>query len=239
MEDWDKTDIIRFLSAHHGYRSYLEICTPTTGNLFAKIRQADFAICHRLMYRCSEDFDDGHPIDFRTPDFDTGELIAARQASDHRYDVILVDSFHLYDTSYRDIADALSLLSDHGTIVVHDCLPTSEDLVSSDFRPGFWCGVTFVAYVDFVHAVGGIAHATVDADFGCGIIRRSARQAPPLPPGWNVARTDALAAYRFLREHPAALLNLMSVDDFCRAELARASSGSPGRGHINGDGAGG
>jgi hypothetical protein len=34
--NWDKTDILEYLSKLRGYRIYLEICTPTTGGQFAK-----------------------------------------------------------------------------------------------------------------------------------------------------------------------------------------------------------
>ena len=224
MEEWDKTDVIHFLSDCHNYRSYLEICTTTTGNLFGKVQQAKFEICHRLMYRCPASFDDKYRIDFWTADLDTGDVMAAMRARDQRYDIILVDSFHLYDLSYRDIADALSLLADNGTLIVHDCVPASEDLVSAEYRDGWWCGVTFIAYVDFIHAVSGISHVTVDTDFGCGIIRRNtgAQAAARVPEGWDAVRGDAATAYRFMRENAAALVNLVSVDEFRRAELERA-----------------
>ena len=58
MSDWDKTDIIHFLSDLYGYQSYLELCTPTTGALYHKIDRSKFTTCHRLMYRCSPSFDD-------------------------------------------------------------------------------------------------------------------------------------------------------------------------------------
>ena len=51
MTAWDKTDIINFLAGLDGYTSYLEICTPTTGNLYGKIDRTRFTTCHRLMYR--------------------------------------------------------------------------------------------------------------------------------------------------------------------------------------------
>ena len=31
---WTKMDLINELAAIHGYRSYLEICTPTTGTIY-------------------------------------------------------------------------------------------------------------------------------------------------------------------------------------------------------------
>ena len=74
--NWDKTDVIKYLSKLRDYRTYLEICTPTTGNKFAKIDQSRFDVCHRLMYRCAEDFTDGLDIKFRAPDLDISQCIA-------------------------------------------------------------------------------------------------------------------------------------------------------------------
>ena len=67
---WTKTDLINELAAVHGYRSYLEICTPTTGRLYATVDRDRYTTCHRLMYRCPDKFDDGLPIDFRTSGLD-------------------------------------------------------------------------------------------------------------------------------------------------------------------------
>src|SRR5437588_8669602 len=112
VTDWDKTDIIHYLSDLYGYQSYLELCTPTTGALYHKIDRSKFRTCHRLMYRCSSSFDDQMDVNFRSSHMGTKDLIETIHAFGLRYDVVLVDSFHLYDTSYRDLADAFNLMTD-------------------------------------------------------------------------------------------------------------------------------
>ena len=67
---WTKTDLVNELAAIHGYHSYLEICTPTTGKLYATVDRDRYTNCHRLMYRCPDKFDDGFPIDFRSSGLD-------------------------------------------------------------------------------------------------------------------------------------------------------------------------
>jgi hypothetical protein len=224
VTDWDKTDIIHFLSDLHGYQSYLELCTPTTGALYHKIDRSKFRTCHRLMYRCSPSFDDQMDVNFRSPHMGTKDLIETIHAFGLRYDIVLVDSFHLYDSSYRDVADAFSLMTDRGATVVHDCLPPSEDLVSGEFVPGSWCGVSFLAFVDFVQNTTGLAYRTVDTDFGCGVIRKTdAEQVSAakesLKQDWARVRHDPKEAYRFMMENKVPLLNLLSVDEFRQAEL--------------------
>lgn len=217
MTDWDKTDIIHFLSEENGYRSYLELCTPTTGWLYRKIDRSRLKRCHRLMYRAADDFDDGLGVNFRSPDSRTGDLIDTIKAFGLSYDIILVDSFHTYDLSFRDLNDAFDILTPRGAIVVHDCLPPREDLVSPDFLPGAWCGVSFIAYVDFVMSGRGLTHATVDTDYGCGVIRKTdTAQAlsRDLIDGWKSVRDDATAAYRFLCANKGPLLHLVTVEEF-------------------------
>jgi len=231
VAEWDKADIVHFLSDLHGYRSYLELCTPTTGALYHKIERAKLRTCHRLMYRCPPGFDDGMDVNFRSPHIGTKDLVETIHASGLRYDIVLLHSFHLYDRSYRELKDAWSVITDRGAIVVHDCLPPSEDLISPEFVPGSWCGVGFLAFIDFVQNTQDLAYATVDTDYGCGIIRKGApAQSSPetddLKARWAGIRHDAKVAYRFMIENKAPLLNLLSVEAFKRAELNCARTGA-------------
>ena len=129
---WTKADLINELALIRGYRSYLEICTPTTGMLYGDIDRTRYT-CHRLMYRYPAGFvarliylatfKDTLPIDFRTSDLDIAECVQAIQARGLKYDVILVDPFHEYAESIRDLGVAVDLLNPGGTIIVHDCYP--------------------------------------------------------------------------------------------------------------------
>ena len=228
MTAWDKTDIIHFLADLNGYSSYLEICTSMTGGLYRKIDKARFKRCHRLMYRCPGSYDDGMDVNFRSPDMSTKELFETIHALGFRYDIALVDPFHTYDISYRDLVDALGIIADRGTVVVHDCLPHSEDLIASDWTPGAWCGVTFMAFIDFVNDHPDLSYVTVDTDYGCGVFRRGGARPIVLSEilnGWDATRRDVKAAYRFMWENRGALLNVMSVEAFKAAELSRTRPG--------------
>jgi hypothetical protein len=200
----------------------LEICTATTGNEFAKIDQSKFDVCHRLMYRCPEGFTDGLNIDFRAADLESGQCVADIQRSNLSYDIILVDPWHEYEPSYRDMKDALRLLTDKGTIVVHDCLPPTEQISSPTWVPGPWCGVTFMAYVDFVTQNDGVEYRTIDTDYGCGLIQkcpgaRNNTASLPLVQSWRKLSSDPKAAFQFLQDNKESLLHLVSVDEFLRA----------------------
>src|SRR5664279_1090533 len=148
--NYTKVDLINELSAIHGYRKYLEICTPTTGNMYSAIDRARYPTCHRLMYRCPSGFNNGLPIDFRSSNLDISECVKAVRARELKYDVILVDSFHEYEPSARDLREAVNLLNPAGTIIVHDCFPRDATVAVPEYIDGPWCGVTYKAYLDFV-----------------------------------------------------------------------------------------
>jgi len=220
---YGKVDIVHRLAERFGYRRYLEIATGTTGNFYHLIDRGRFADCRRLLYNIPANFSDGAPIDYWSPSFDISAPLAALAAEDRRFDVMLVDPYHTYQASRRDLEAALRLLAPGGAIVVHDCLPPSEDIATPEFKPGPWCGVTYKAYLDFVLAHRELRYVTVDTDFGCGVVRKSApsiaarmgrlrRRAESA--AWRRCDDDYGAAWRCFAAHQASLLNLIEVETF-------------------------
>jgi hypothetical protein len=189
------------------------------------------------MYRCPLDYSDGWPIDFRSVGLDISACVRSIRDRGYRYDCILVDPWHEYGASMRDLAEALSLLTDRGTIVISDCLPRTAALAAPDSIAGEWCGTTSNAYLDFVLARANLEYRTVDIDYGCGIIRERSSLAR-LCRWWPTSRRrKALIAQRrglgndfsktlcVLPQDRALLYNLRSLDDFI-AEEQRAGSTS-------------
>ena len=233
--NYSKVDLINELSAIYGYRKYLEICTPTTGGMYSGIDRARFSTCHRLMYRCPAEFDDGLPIDFRSSFLDIGECVKAIRARELKYDVILVDPFHEYEPSARDLREAVDLLNPAGTIIVHDCFPRDAAIAGREFIDGEWCGITYKAYLDFMLASNNLIFCTVDTDYGCGVIRhnvslsafqRIARRASRMmtrddrrhvAEQWMRAGNDD-ATFKLLQAYSKPLLNLVTVDEFLTGE---------------------
>jgi hypothetical protein len=216
-----KTDIINRLAEFYVRPRYLEICTTITGNCYRDIDRAKFATCDRLMYRCPDDFSDGLAIDFRTQGLEIGGLVGEIKARSLRYEVILVDPWHEYETSRQALEAALDLVAEDGTIVVHDCLPPTAQLASPRYEGGVWNGLTYRAYLDLVLARDDLDYVTVDTDFGCGIIRKVPRRDGPraaLLRQWAGLGGDGEAAYRFFWTHRKALLRLMSVRRFWRTQ---------------------
>ena len=235
--EWTKAALINRIAGCRGYRSYLEICSPTAGNRYGEIDRSVLTSSRRLMYGIVEGHSDGMRIDFATTGLDTTECIRQIRKRQLRFDVILVDALHEYDTTMRDLRDALSLIEPRGTIVVHDCLPPSEELAGPLFRVGEWCGLTYKAYLDFVTARPEVEYRTVNIDYGCGVIptappaerTRASDESEALIARWNALDDDIGAAYRFMQEHRAVLCRLQSIEDFIRDEEDSAELESESR----------
>lgn len=238
--EWGKIDLVNELAAVHGYRSYLEICTATTGHHYAEVDRSRLTTCQRLSYLCPPGFDDGMAIDHRSEGRDIWRCLRAIRASGLTFDVMLVDPFHEYRESARDLRAALSLLSPGGTIVVHDCRPGDEAMAAPAFHDGFWCGVTYQAYLDLVLETAALEFCTVDTDCGCGIIRRRdtinvrrlargavralARAANVgIVRRWRDTGGDHGATFRLLDAEPRRLLNLVTVAEFLDGERSGAT----------------
>jgi hypothetical protein len=221
-----KYEIVNILIAKNGYRRYLEIGTPLAGFRFSRIDRAQLNLCHRLMYRCPEGFHDGSEITFRSEDERISHLLNPAMS----YDLIFIDAHHTLECSLRDLQAALEMLSPGGTIVAHDCSPTSKALATPCFRPGSWCGVTYCGYIDFALSHPDLDYYTVDTDFGCGVIKRAScggadrpTTSSDLAGHWHLERGRQQDVFDFFRQHRKELLHLISVKDFLAMQNARLS----------------
>jgi hypothetical protein len=216
-----KYDIINALARKKGYRAYLEICTAQTGGRFRCIAKRQFEVCHRLMYRCPQDFADGEKITFRS----TGESLDGLIDPTSRYDIILIDPWHSFEASLQALELGFSLLREGGVMVVHDCSPPRQEITTPQFRPGPWCGVTYLAYLEFVFS-NGLRYCTVDTDYGCGVIRKDKELKPTMESGrlreqWP-GLYESKDPFPFFSRYRQQLLNLVSAEEFLLTEDLRA-----------------
>ena len=212
--------IVNCLSSLHGYRSFLEISTATTGMQHHAVNRDLFERIDRLSYNTPSDFDDGSPVSFRSPTFDVGSCLGEIENNNLKYDLILVDPYHDYDCSLRDIEVAYRLIDDGGAIVVHDCLPPfGGELISPSYVPDAWCGVTFIAYVDFLMD-NNVWFETIDCDLGCGIIfKRSGgrRHSHDERQAWSDVRDRPEIALEHVKRNNGDLIGLISPDQFIKS----------------------
>jgi len=97
------------------------------------------------------------------------------------FDVAFVDGLHTHEQSYRDILNALDVLSDGGVVVVHDCsprsaaaaAPTLEEAARTEGHSGEWNGEVYKA-IARLRTRDDLRVGVLDCDHGVGIVRRGA-----------------------------------------------------------------
>ena len=223
------------LGARLGYASYLEICTPTTGATFAKVDQAQFPERTRVIYRCPEGFSDGAPIADSTEKESSEEVLVNLLRRGQRFDLVFIDPFHTYLSSLRDIVFGLQLVKSNGVLLIHDLNPPNPECVSPQIRAGEWCGETFAAFLDIALFDDDLRYATIDTDYGCGIISTHPLLESLLKPhpGRNLTSSwrslQPNERYHFLDQHRSELLRLTSTDDFRQYLNAGSANGIDAR----------
>ena len=226
-ESFAKTDLIHFVSKKLHLRNYLELCTPISGGKYWDIHRWRFDAVRRLMYNCDcpyNYYNDGLPIDFRIANFDIGPAVDKLKMDVNKIDICLVDGWHTYDCSIRDLRCFYELLADGGVLIVHDVLPHSELVASPTFVKDDWSGVTYKAFIDFVLTQHDLDYCAVDADYGCGIIIKnrtmnfmgdvSSVRKSTLASDWFSIHDDDKTAFMFFLENHKQLLRLISAKAF-------------------------
>jgi hypothetical protein len=126
-----------------------------------------------------------------------------------RFDLVFIDGLHHADQVERDIINALDILNNNGTVVCHDCNPTSEEwqLVPPPRNPSAWTGDVWKAWVKLRATRRDLTMFVVDTDFGCGVIRRGRQETVKIP---------GKLTYDLLDQNRIQWLNLVSVQDFLK-----------------------
>ena len=105
--------------------------------------------------------------------------------------------------------NSLKHLSDGGTIVCHDCNPPTKESATPQPKVKQWLGTTYQAFIEFRMNRDDLFMCVVDADCGCGIIKKGAQD---LLPKQNIT-------YEFLEKNRKSALNLISFDEFMESGL--------------------
>ena len=215
-----KVDVLRALKDAFGYRSYLENTTTMTGGRYREAHDIGWARCNRIVYRHVGAMYDDLSVDFSAPDEDISQCLDSICAQKLQFDVALVDAHHTYHCADRDLRELYRLVRRGGAVVMHDCWPRDDQIISPTFTPGNWCGVSYKAYLDFVLGNPFLDYFTLDADYGCGVILKSTslpRHAEnigrailqaPLAQRWHAIGSNYGDAYDFLGAHSKSLLRL-------------------------------
>jgi len=188
-----RTDIINTLISKYGYKSYLEVGTQDPKSNFDLIN-----------VECKVSVDP----------FPKGEVTFIGTSNEYfesidensKFDIIFIDGLHHDDQVLKDIENSLNHLSDNGTIVCHDCLPTTELMQARDDHGGEWTGDVWKAIAELRIERIDLDIKVVDTDYGCGIIRR----------GTNIPyqTSDNYKSYYYYSKNKWNMLNVISPEEF-------------------------
>lgn len=117
-----------------------------------------------------------------------------KQYTDAKFDIIFIDGLHHSDQVTKDIHNSLRVLNPNGTVVIHDCLPTTEVMQQIPYESGIdeWTGDVWKSFVQF-RQTNTYEAFVVNTDYGVGIIK------PDGPPQEKLVVTDELTFSNFVR----------------------------------------
>lgn len=177
-----RIELIQGLIDKHGYKSYLEIGVNTP-------KQPGYS-------HDSITIETKHGVD---PNVDTTFKMTSDaffKKNKKNYDIVFIDGDHTYEQAYRDITNSLAILNGGGTIVVHDCNPTTEITQRVPRESDAWHGDVWKAIVR-IQLEPDVCVWTIDTDEGCAIITKE-RNNP----------------FKYLDRNREGLLNLISVESW-------------------------
>lgn len=123
-----------------------------------------------------------------------------------KFDIIFIDGLHHADQVEKDIINSIACLNEGGTIVMHDCLPTSKRMQEIPELVGEeWTGNTWMAYLKMRVTRADLQMHVVNTDWGLGIITRGSQT--PLA-------IDYLPTYEQFDANRNEWMNVIDVEQF-------------------------
>ena len=152
-----KEDIINFLIKKKGYKNYLEIGVQNALG-YSRVNAE-----HKIGV-------DPDPKSQATHIMPSDDFFFQNTET---FDIILIDGLHEHKQVYRDIENSLMALKPGGTIIMHDCNPTSKIMQQVPRMVREWTGDTWKAFVQARKKYICTYHMNVlDIDYGVGVITK-------------------------------------------------------------------
>ena len=216
-------DIINWLIKKYDYEWYLEI-GMADGDCFKQVNcKYKVGVDPELPYDDAPSFQ--RPTDILVKS--TSDLFFRDRPTDYPYDIIFIDGLHLAEQVERDIHNSLKHLAEGGTIVVHDCNPPTADHAAREPRVfkrredgteyPLWNGDVWKAWVMTRILHSELIMCVVDADWGCGIIKRWPKGISSPRHPWerfSEEQTRAKLTYQLMADDRVAILGLVSMKGF-------------------------
>lgn len=210
----NRIKILNSLIAKNNYKTYLEIGVQA-GHCFAGV-QCETKIgvdpdpsSAANIHQTSDDFFKSHSeaeIHLVFPDPSQNVTVP------NKFDIIFIDGLHHADQVEKDISNSLGVLNHGGTIVMHDCLPTTERMQQIPLQEQQeWTGDTWKAFAKMRHFRKDLQMRVIDCDWGCGIIR------PGEPDYPTIISTDVIDSdqcWEYFVKNKQYMMNIISVEKF-------------------------
>jgi len=187
MSHQSRLDLILGIITHIGAKSYLEI-------------GCDWDVVFReipLDHKVGVDPQHGGTLRMTSDEF--------FETNTDTFDVIFIDGLHICQQVLKDIFNSLAVLNPGGVIVMHDCLPVTEQQQEEEWKAGPWLGSVWKAFFSY-NDLHKYDMAVVTIDYGCGLIMNRPATQPYLldnPEYWPIATyQDFLNNYSKLRLLP-------------------------------------
>ena len=171
-----RTDIIQKLIDKFNYQSYLEIGIAEPEYNFMRIN-CKYKECvdpyePNIGNDCGYDplikkYIEDNILKYKMTSDEFFEMCPAEK----KYDIVFIDGLHYEEQVGKDIINSLKHLNPGGTIVVHDCLPETEEAQDENRHTLVWNGSVWKAIPQLLKQ--GISYFTIDTDMGCGVIQYS------------------------------------------------------------------
>lgn len=148
---------------------------------------------------------------------ETSDKFFSSIAERWKWDIIFIDGLHESRQVNRDIQNALKHLSPGGTIVMHDCNPSSYEMTTTGTALGEWTGDTYKSFIKARNKYRSTHYMyVVDTDYGVGVIKQ--RENPigaEICIMWSHKEVENWEEFDRDREF---LLNLISPEEFLKRE---------------------
>lgn len=129
-----------------------------------------------------------------------------------KIDIIFIDGLHESQQVDKDIQNALKHLSPGGTIVMHDCNPSTYEMTTTGTASGEWTGDVYKSFIK-ARALYTLNAYTVDTDYGVGIVKIM-----PLQDKFISVPFGSIPDWGMFDKNRAELLNLVSPEGFLKRE---------------------
>ena len=186
------TEVILDMYAKYNYENILFIRTPTTGNWLDKLLIHNNLNITRVLYETNKL--QNYTFHPSTQVVDYAQLPNVLLTMNKRFDLRCIDTFHEFINSQNDLHLMSSFLSSNGMMISHDCFPQSKNMAQPLYKPGGWCGETYVAFVDFTYQNPQFFYALLKIDTGIGIISKIPLEM--LKSGFNKQKQEIFLSYK-------------------------------------------